>query len=141
VRMIAVQCARLGNVWLRVCYATYGRCYAEGSLRSCCHLHSVMNAQTALTILKYGVSESYPRYICPVAGSGTMKVWKMQDLGLQTLQLVRTAANQGTVTTAMARFAQIVHNFPAFAGMVSSTKVSTAVREEVQSYTGEGVLL
>jgi hypothetical protein len=67
-----------------------------------------------------------------------MKVWKMQDLGLQTLQLVRTAANQGTVTTAMARLAQIVHNFPAFAGMVSSTKVSTAVREEVQSYTGEG---
>jgi hypothetical protein len=95
---------------------------------------------TVVMACLHAYSASHPRFSATGAGSGTMKVWKMQDLGLQTLQLVRTAANQGTVTTAMARFAQIVHNFPAFAGMVSSTKVSTAVREEVLSYTGEGVL-
>jgi hypothetical protein len=64
----------------------------------------------------------------------TMKVWKMHDLGLQTLQLVHTAAVQGTDTDAMKKLADIVHNFPRMASMISATKVSAPVRNEVQKW-------
>ena len=74
-----------------------------------------------------------------------MKVWKMQDLGLQTLQLVRTAATQGTPAQAMSRLQELVHNFPRLASMVSATKVSASLKEEVhtwyQATSGQGMLL
>ncbi len=57
------------------------------------------------------------------ASDKPMKVWKMHDLGLQTLQQVRAAAATGTANTAMAKLAEIVHNFPRYASMISATKV------------------
>ena len=78
------------------------------------------------------------------AGAGaedsTMKVWKMHDLGLQTLQQVRTTATLSTSNAAMQKLQEIVHNFPRYASMISATKVSAAVREEVaQFYQTAGV--
>lgn len=66
--------------------------------------------------------------------TGAMKVWKMHDLGLQTLQLVRTAATHGTNQAAVKTLQDIVHNFPRYASMISATKVSAAVREEASAW-------
>jgi len=68
------------------------------------------------------------------AADSTMKVWKMHDLGLQTLQQVRTAATLSTPNGAMKKLQEIVHNFPRFASMISATKVSSALREEVNLF-------
>lgn len=68
------------------------------------------------------------------AADSTMKVWKMHDLGLQTLQQVRTAATLSTPNGAMKKLQEIVHNFPRFASMISATKVSAALREEVNLF-------
>eukprot|EP01036_Dinobryon_divergens_P027125 gene27125-35847_t len=59
-----------------------------------------------------------------------MKVWKMKDLGLQTLKLISSASNQGSALDGMNKFAELAHNFPKMANMISSTKVSTSLRNE-----------
>ena len=63
-----------------------------------------------------------------------MKVWKMHDLGLQTLQQVRAAAATGTANTAMAKLAEVVHNFPRYASMISATKVGFLQRYFILLY-------
>jgi hypothetical protein len=55
----------------------------------------------------------------------------MKDLGLQTAKLIASAGIQGTASDAMDKFAELVHNFPKLANMVSSTKVPPSLRREV----------
>jgi len=61
-----------------------------------------------------------------------MKVWKMKDLGLQAVKLISSASIQGSAAEAMDKFAELVHNFPKMANMVSSTKVPRSLRNEVR---------
>lgn len=66
--------------------------------------------------------------------SAALKVWKMHDLGLQTLELIRLVALSDTVADAMNKFTEIVQNFPRVASKVSSTKVSTTVRNDLSRF-------
>lgn len=74
-------------------------------------------------------------------GSGTeMKVWKMKDLGLQSLQSIILQSNKHVSSTisnsqlSIDRFTDIVHNFPKIAALLSSIKVDAKVRSDVQEY-------
>ena len=60
-----------------------------------------------------------------------MKAWRMKDLGLQTVKLVSSASIQGSASDGLDKLAELVHNFPKLANMVSSTKVPAALRNEV----------
>ena len=69
-----------------------------------------------------------------------LKIWKMKDLGLQTIQLISSAGVQSTAAAAMDKFADIAQNFPRLASLVSSTKVSSSVRRDVERLVESGVL-
>lgn len=63
-----------------------------------------------------------------------MKVWKMKDLGLQTLQVVYSAGARGSPADAMLKLSDIVGNFPRWATQISSTKVSPALKEHLGNW-------
>jgi hypothetical protein len=58
-----------------------------------------------------------------------MQVWKMKDLGLQTLQAMNKIEHQ---TEAVDKLIDIVQNFPSRASALSAVKVSPALRDQVE---------
>ena len=68
-------------------------------------------------------------------GSGEgMKVWKMKDFGLQVLQLISSVAAKESAVSAMTRLKEFVQNFPRYAPMISSTKVTARVKNELNNF-------
>lgn len=63
-----------------------------------------------------------------------MKVWKIKDLGLQTLQVIQSMSIKESSTEAMQKFQDIVQNFPKFAASVSSVKIKSTVRNDLTAW-------
>lgn len=64
---------------------------------------------------------------------GAMKVWKMKDFGLQLLQLTSSLAGKETPFLALMKAKEWVHNFPKYASMISSTKVTASLKQAMTS--------
>jgi hypothetical protein len=69
----------------------------------------------------------------------SMKVWKMKDFGFQLLQLISSIAMKGGEGSSSSFFAlqkakEFVNNFPRFAPLISSTKVSSSIRNDLSSW-------
>lgn len=83
--------------------------------------------------------------------SGGMKVWNMRDLGLQTVQSIRTAyvkhrtASSGDGADAAesvspgSKLMKIVQNFPSMASTLADVKVTKRLRNQVATWHGESM--
>ena len=76
----------------------------------------------------------------------SMKLWKMKDLGLQTVVAIIKAANNGTANNniqGLTKFEDIVHNFPMQAPSISSIKFDNFFREQaaflIQAISSNGI--
>jgi hypothetical protein len=68
------------------------------------------------------------------SNSEEMKVWKMKDLGLQTVQLINRISNKESSFDAMQKLKDFIQNFPKYAPMISSTKVTQLMRNDAMSW-------
>jgi len=79
------------------------------------------NLHSELSVLRAELREK-------AAGAASeMKVWKMKDLGLQTLQLLRSVPSAQVIE----KLEDIVSNFPMHAPAISAVRVSNSVRDDV----------
>lgn len=65
---------------------------------------------------------------------GGLKVWKLKDLGLQTLQMFSSKAIKENTRYALDWLAEVVENFPKYAPQISSTKVSSQTRQDLTMF-------
>jgi UDP-glucose:glycoprotein glucosyltransferase len=80
-----------------------------------------------------------------IGTSEEMKVWKMKDLGLQSLQSIILQSNKHVSSTlsnsqlAIDKLTDIVQNFPKVAALLSSIKVDRKIRSDVQEYWSSSI--
>jgi hypothetical protein len=65
-------------------------------------------------------------------GETEMKVWKMKDLGLQTVQLIMDSNDPAS------RMASLLQSFPVHASAVSSAKLRTSLLQDIERFNGLG---
>jgi hypothetical protein len=65
---------------------------------------------------------------------GGLKVWKLKDLGLQTLQMFSSLSIKENTRYALTWLQEMIQDFPRYASQISSIKVTSQTRQDVMTW-------